>query len=175
MRLAEAIDLAAAAALLLRAAWLMHLIRKGSRRVAAFNAATVVEALDWSFEPFVAAKGVIREPTDEQIAAYLADVKAIGLEIKEKVPDAPDGNDPVGLMGALEDLDLDIVAALTGRMAGITAALCSGEPSREQILALPPRRRTMFYGWLNAEVMSPEAAPGGGNAQVTTLRRAHAG
>jgi hypothetical protein len=143
--------------------------------MAKFDAATVVESLDWTFEPFVAARGVIREPTDEQIAQYLKDVKAIGQEVREKVPDAPDGSNPADLMAALEDLDLDSVAALTGKMAGIIAALCSGDPSKETILALPPRRRTMFYGWLQAEVMSPEAAPGGGNAQVRTLRSAAAG
>ena len=143
--------------------------------MAAFNAASVVEALDWTFEPFVHASGVIKEPNDDQIAQYLADLKAIGTEIREKVPDAPDSTDPVGLMAALDDLDLESVSALTGRMAGIYAALCSGEPSMEQILALPPRRRTMFYGWLQQEVMSPEAAPGAGNAQVRTLRSAAAG
>ena len=175
MRPAEVLPLAYAAALLLRAAWLFYREWKGSRQVAAFNAASVVEALEWTFEPFVSAKGVIKEPNDDQIATYLADMKAIGAEIKAKVPDAPDGNDPVGLMSALEDLDIESVSALTGRMAGIYAALCSGEPSREQILALPPRRRTMFYGWLQQEVMSPEAAPGAGSAQVRTLRSAAAG
>jgi hypothetical protein len=143
--------------------------------MAKFDAAAVVEALDWTFEPFVHASGVIKEPNDDQIATYLADLKAIGTEIREKVPDAPDATDPVGLLAALEDLDLESVGALTGRMAGIYAALCGGDPTRETILALPPRRRTMFYGWLQAEVMSPEAAPGGGNAQVTTLRSARAG
>ena len=143
--------------------------------MAAFNAGTVVEALEWTFEPFVHASGVIREPNDEQIKAYLADVKKMGEEIRAKIPDAPDGTDPASLMAALEDLDLDSVAALTEKMAGIISALCSGEPNRETILALPPRRRTMFYGWLQAEVMSPEAAPGGGSAQVRTLRSAAAG
>jgi hypothetical protein len=149
--------------------------REEISQVAAFNAATVVEALDWTFEPFVQARGTITEPTDEQINRYLTDVKALGKEIQEKVPDAPDSNDPVDLMAALDDLDLDSVAEMTGKMAGIIAALCSGDPSRETILALPPRRRTMFYGWLQSEVMSPEAAPGAGNAQVTTLRSARAG
>jgi hypothetical protein len=185
LRLAEAVELAVAAALLLRAAWLgyrewaawlAHYDEwKGGRRVAAFNAGTVVEGLDWTFEPFVHTSGTIREPNDEQISRYLKDVKAIGEEIRQKIPDAPDGGDPASLMAALEDLDLDSVAELTGRMAGIIAALCSGEPSRDTILALPPRRRAMFYGWLQAEVMSPEAAPGGGNAQVRTLRPAAAG
>jgi hypothetical protein len=143
--------------------------------MAAFNAGTVVEALDWTFEPFVAAKGVIREPTDAQVAQYLKDITDLRAEVKAKVPDAPDDGDLVDLTDAVADLDLDSIAELTGKMAGIVAALCSGEPSRETILALPPRRRVMFYGWLQQEVMSPEAVPGGGNAQVTTLRSARAG
>ena len=143
--------------------------------MAAFNAGTVVEGLDWTFEPFVRASGTIQEPTDAQVAQYMKDIKAIAAEVKAKVPDAPDGGDLVDLTDAVADLDLDSIADLTGKMAGIVAALCSGDPSAETILALPPRRRTMFYGWLQQEVMSPEAAPGGGNAQVTTLRSAHAG
>jgi hypothetical protein len=143
--------------------------------MAGFNAATVVESLDWTFEPFVQARGCIKEPTDEQIARYLKDIQGIAAEVKEKVPDAPDGGDLVDLTDAVADLDLDSIAELTGKMAGIVAALCSGEPSRDTILALPPRRRTMFYGWLQQEVMSPEAVPAGGNAPVTTLRSARAG
>lgn len=149
---------------------------KGSKRVAGFNAGTVVEALDWTFEPFVpGAKGVIAEPGDAQIKTYLAAVKALGAKIRADIPDAPDSTDPTDLLAALEGLDLDGVAELTGEMAGIVSDLCSGTPSKDTILALPPRRRTMFYGWLQQEVMSPEAAPGGGRAQVTTLRSAAAG
>ena len=49
-------------------------------------------------------------------------------------------------------------------MAGIAAGLCSGEPSKDDILRLPPRIRAMFLAWLQREVMSPEAAPGGGSS-----------
>ena len=141
-----------------------------------FDAATVVEALEWTFEPFVKkAHGVIKEPTDDQITRYLNDMKKMVEEVRVKVPHATDSTDPVDLMGALDDLDPESVQVLTEKMAGIYAQLCSGDPSREQILALPPRRRTMFYGWLQQEVMSPEAAPAAGNAQVKTLRSAAGG
>jgi hypothetical protein len=150
--------------------------REEISHMAAFNAGTVVEALDWTFEPFVpGAKGVVKEPNDAQITQYLRDLKAIAAEIKAKVPDAPDGNDPADLMSSLDALDPEGISELTGKMAGIVAALCSGDPSKETILALPPRRRVMFFGWLQQEVMSPEAAPGGGSAQVRTLRSAAAG
>ena len=55
---------------------------------------------------------------------------------------------------------------------GLHADLCSGQPSKEQILTVPMRRRQMFYQWLQAEVMSPEAATPGGNGQVLSLPRA---
>jgi hypothetical protein len=144
--------------------------------LAAFNAATVVEALDWTFEPFVHASGQIREPADEQITAYLTAVKALMAEVRQEVPALPDGSsDPADLIAALDDLDPESMQKLNGKMAAIYADLCSGDPSAEQILGLPPRRRTMFFGWLQQEVMSPEAAPGGGSAQVKTLRSAAAG
>jgi hypothetical protein len=144
--------------------------------VPAFNAATVVEALDWTFEPFVpGARGQIQEPTDDQIDAYLKSLKDLTASVRDKVPDVPDGADPVDLMAAIDDLDATVVRELTEKMAEICAALCSGAPSQEQILALPPRRRTMFYGWLQQEVMSPEAAPAAGNAQVRNLRSAAGG
>jgi len=145
--------------------------------MAGFNAATVVEALDWTFEPFVpGAKGVIAEPNDDQITAYLTGMKALMAEVGDEVPALPDGSsDPADLIAALDDLDPASMQKLNGKMAVLYAELCSGNPSREAILGLPPRRRTMFYGWLQQEVMSPEAAPGGGSAQVTTLRSAAAG
>jgi len=145
-------------------------------RVPGFNAATVVEPLDWTFEPYVpGAKGVIKEPGDKQITAYLKGLKQLTADVQAKVPTVEADADPVDLMTAIDDLDPEIVAEMTEKMAAICADLCSGDPSKETILALPPRRRIMFYGWLQAEVMNPEAAPGAGNAQVTTLRSAVAG
>ena len=162
--------------LAIRLTYLDYLQRKESKRLTGFNAATVVEDLDWTFEPYVkGAKGKIAEPNDSQISTFLREFKAIVAEVRAKVPTVAEDADAVDLMAALDDLDPDTIDELTGQMAGLYAALCSAEPSREQILALPPRRRGMFYGWLQQEVMSPEAAPAAGNAQVTTLRSAAGG
>lgn len=173
MPLAEAVPLVLAGVVLLLAVRLTYLdyrLRKGRKQLSGFNAATVVEDLDWTFEPFVQAKGKIKEPNDDQINGFLKDFKAIVAEVRAKVPTVAEDADPVDLMSALDDMDLDSVDELTGKLAGLYAALCSGEPSRETILALPPRRRAMFYGWLQQEVMNPEAAPAAGNAQVKNLR-----
>jgi len=153
-----------------------YLERKGRKRLAGFNAATVVEALDWTFEPFVKkAKGTVKEPTDDQIVKFLSDVKALVARLHEKAEADVKSRDPADLVDAIEELDPSVVGEFHQELAGIFAALCSGEPTREQILAVPMRIRVVFYGWLRQEVMNPEAAPGAGNAQVTTLRSAAAG
>ena len=51
--------------------------------MAGFQAEGVVEALDWDFNPYVKASGTIPEPTDTQIARFLAGLKAIPKELYE--------------------------------------------------------------------------------------------
>jgi hypothetical protein len=157
--------------------------------LAKFNAATVVEALEWTFEPMLKAKGVIAEPTDDQIVKFLTDVKALVARLQEKARQraaggaaepgtdlaVPAGRDPADLVDAIEELDPSVVGEFHQELAGIFAELCSGDPGKETLLKLPMRIRVVFYGWLREQVMNPEAAPGGGNAQVTTLRSAAAG
>lgn len=142
----------------------------------AFDSGTVVEPLAWTFEKHVpGARGVIREPTDEQIAQYLTDVKAMTAKFRDQLPAGTDGDDPAELLAAVDDLDPQVVLTVHQELAGIYAALCSGNPSEEVLLKLPLRIRVLFYQWLQGEVMSPEAVPGGGSAQATTLRSPAAG
>jgi hypothetical protein len=201
---AEVIRQAAWAATALLAAWhlrrqLAGLIKRGNR-MPGFNAATVVEALDWKFDScdgkhdgdcwrgpssgdrpsqctvFVpGAHCVVSEPNDDQITEYMTALKKLTADIRARVPTVGEDSDPVDLMTAIDDLEPEIIKEMTSRMADICSDLCSGSPSTEQMMMLPPRRRTMFYGWLQQEVLSPEAVPGGGNAQVRTLRSAAAG
>ena len=135
----------------------------------------MVEALDYSFLPYTDAKGTIREPTDKQIASFLTGVKKVVKESEDKLPSTVDAADPSSVMEALDDLDPEDMVSLLGKMAGLYADLCSGDPSKAQILALPMRVRQQFFVWLQTEVMSPEVGPGAGRAQVRQLPRAVAG
>lgn len=141
----------------------------------AFSAESVVEALDYSFLPYTDAKGTIREPTDKQIASFLAGVKKVVKESEDKLPTTVDAADPASVMEALDDLDPEDVVSLMGKMAALYADLCSGDPSKAQILALPMRVRQQFFAWLQQEVMSPEAGPGAGRTPVRPAPRAAAG
>lgn len=140
-----------------------------------FNAATVVSPLDWDFHPYVKAKGRIKEPTDDQIAAFLNGLKELTEKVKHTLPTGVDTSDPAEVMTAIDSLDAASVVEMHKEFAGLFAALCSGNPSRELLLEMPMRVRTVFYGWLQQEVMSPEVESGAGTAPVTTLRPAAAG
>jgi len=142
----------------------------------AFDAGTVAEPLDFTFEPFVkGCHGTIREPSDKQIGKFLSEIKALVAKVDKEVPGGVTGDDPQALIQASENLDPEAVVSLMSSMARVYTDLCSGSPSAEQILGLPIRRRQGFYNWLQSEVMSPEAGPGAGRAQVMTLPRAAAG
>jgi len=141
--------------------------------MAGFNAATVVEPLDYDFrtkENPKAIHGVIKEPNDRQIADYMAGVKKLVKTLQSDLPDAlqTGSDDLTALFMAVDDLDPEIIVKFHDEMAGLFAALCSGEPSKEDLLTLPIRIRVVFYGWLQQEVMSPEVAPGAGS-NVTKL------
>jgi hypothetical protein len=142
----------------------------------AFNAETVVEGLDFSFEPFVhGCSGTIREPTDQQIADWLTGIKAVVSETQAALPDDVDPSNQAALLDAMDNLSPEIVVTTMQKMATVYAALCSGFPTVEQILALPMRRRNLFFGWVQQEVMSPEAGPGAGNVAAMPPPRAVAG
>lgn len=144
--------------------------------MAAFDSGSVVEPLAWTFEAHIpGSKGVVREPNDRQIAEYLSAFKTFIANAKTSMPSDVDVNDPAELVAAMDNLDPEITVRMHEDLAGIYAGLCSGEPSRELLLQLPPRIRTVFYGWLQQEVMSPEVVSGGGDSQVRTLRPVAAG
>jgi hypothetical protein len=140
-----------------------------------FQAEGVVEALDWDFNPYVAAKGTIPEPTDAQIAAFLAGIKAVVKEVQSDLPADLDPSDPVALFAAMDSLDPAKTVEQMSAMCAVYSAACSGTPTAEQIAALPMRVRTIFFAWFQGEVMSPEAVSPGGNGQVTKLPVGRAG
>jgi len=147
--------------------------------MAGFDANAVVEPLDYTLRPHVDTAGTIREPNDRQIADYLAGYQQMIRDYRGQLPDelvAGAGNPNIGaVLDATTELDPEIVLKLNAEVAGLVAGLCSGDPGKDDILGLPPRVRAMFLAWLQREVMSPEAVPGGGKAQVKNLRSVAAG
>ena len=95
--------------------------------------------------------------------------------MQKEIPDGCRRRTPQALLDAMDELDPELVVSLMAQMAQVYADLCSDYPGKDQILGLPMRHRQLFFTWLQSEVMSPEAGPGAGRAQVTQLPRAAAG
>lgn len=143
-----------------------------------FTATGVVEPLDYDFAPYIKAKGTIQEPSDELIGQFLDKLKAFYQEVAKDqagIEKAEMSTDPDQVLEALNQLDLSGIIGKVSQMSEAYSFLCSGKPTTEEIQALPLRVRAHFFAWLQSEVVSPEAGPGAGNAQVVTLRTERAG
>lgn len=143
-----------------------------------FDAGDVVESLDWDFHKAkVKAKGTIPEPTDVMIGDFLDGLKKLYedtramVEAGEAAADATPGE----MMEALNQVTGSMFVDQMASIAGLYAELCSSQPGKETLLALPLRVRAKFYGWVMSEVVNPEAETGAGTAVVKPLRPAVAG
>lgn len=123
-----------------------------------FNAANAVEPLDYNFSPFVEAKGTVPEPTDEQVADFYANLgnqleNALGKERTEGV----DLTDPQQVGKLFMSLTADDHRSMYEALLKLHAAVCSNQPTEDDLRALPFRLRQSFYGMLQ-EWLRPEAS-----------------
>jgi hypothetical protein len=150
-----------------------------------FDAGNAVEALDWDFstlknpatgKPYVNARGSIPEPSDVMIGEFLDGLKKLYQEARELVEAGENADATPGeMLEALNSLTGAMFVDQMASIAGLFDGLCSGKPGREQLLALPLRARSKFYGYVQNEVVNPEAGTGAGTAVVKPLRPAAAG
>jgi hypothetical protein len=129
-----------------------------------FNAASVVEPLDYDFTHFKAGKGTITEPTDNQIRLFGVAQVMLQRQVVQAVPDTDDDASLDEKLAAIEKAgSAQALVDYANTEAAMYADLCSGKPSGPELLKLPPRVRNAFYTWLRGEI-SPEAEAGGGTA-----------
>jgi hypothetical protein len=141
-----------------------------------FDAADVVESLEWDFTAAgVKAKGVTPEPSDTQIGAFLDGLKKLFEASKDMISAELENPTPEQMLEAMSQVTGDAFVKLMADTAGLFADLCSGSPSKDQLLALPMRIRVHFFGYVQGEVVNPEVGTGAGTAQVRNLRSAAAG
>jgi hypothetical protein len=142
-----------------------------------FDAASVVESLDWDFTAAgVKAKGTIPEPSDAVIGRFLEGLKTLYSEAQDTLGMNIGGDATADeMLEAISSLTGDAFVKFMDKTAELFAELCGSSPSKAQLLALPLRVRAKFYGWVQVEVVSPEAGPGGGTAVVRSLPTAAAG
>ena len=144
-----------------------------------FDAETIVEPITIKLEPYVKGFGwtAVDEPSDKQIGKFLKGLKEV-MSDAQKAMGTSEGIDPSDVdqtLKALDSLEPEKFVEFAERMADLHADLCSGTPSKTQLLAVPLRRRMLLFNWLQGEVLNPEAASGAGNGQVRVLPSRAAG
>lgn len=122
-----------------------------------FNAETAVSTLDWDFSKFVAdAKGVTPEPSSDQAEAFLAAMRDLAAEA-----DATDDGERETLTDQqaaerLASMSSEKMRALSEKLIGSVADVCSNCPTREQITALPYRQQQAFFGYIYGQILNPQ-------------------
>lgn len=129
-----------------------------------FDAASVVEPLDWDFTKYGTAtdKGTIPEPSDAKIETFLKEVRELARSADSTLPGIAQIEDPVKMNEALEQFEVSLISSTMKDMARIYAKLCSAQPSAAQISKLPLRVRMAFFTWVAGEVVRPEGGTSAG-------------
>lgn len=139
----------------------------------AFDAAEAVEELAYDFDSFARlprntnpdgsskfpalldVHGVTPEPSDEDIERFQ---KAMAAAMSEALPDDVDPTDRVAVMRATRNMPDGQFTKIQDGITAAVADLTKGEPSREQIDALPFRLKRRYIQSLQADLMGEGAA-----------------
>lgn len=114
------------------------------------------DELTYDFTKYIPdAKGVIPEPTSEQIQHFTQTLQKI---MPSKTITDENGNER-------NVLDIEKIKEEYGEdgseveltLAAAVSQVCSGTPTAEQILALPYRVKRRFTGWITGTLLDPEA------------------
>jgi hypothetical protein len=119
--------------------------------MAGFNASKAVDKMEWDFRPYVDAKGVIPEPTDEQLARFQKEQARLGAQALEDSELSAEE-----YLKKQAEIDEEVLLKNVRETAELFAAICSNTPSVEEIMKLPMRQRSAFYGWVR-ESLTPKA------------------
>lgn len=121
-----------------------------------FEAKSAVEPLEYDLAPYSDEKGTVPEPSSDMVAEFYANQsnqfeRALGKERLEGF----DLTDPMDVSRLMLSLTEDDNRLLYGAMLDLHVTVCSNQPSREALEALPFRLRRTWYGivqgWLRPE------------------------
>jgi hypothetical protein len=124
--------------------------------MASFILSEEVTSLDYNFEPY-ARSGVIPEPTAGQIQNFkkgLADL----VEYSARAEDIDiEKLSPAEYSKRLSGLLSEDTTEQDEKVLHMIADVCDGQPSYDDLSALPFRARQAFLGWIIGALITPEA------------------
>lgn len=137
-----------------------------------FDASVAVPALEWDFRAYGAGEGTSPEPSDVMIERfrrkYLRMMTAIKEQVQLTAAQLEQDDSEVSIprllsiaesVKAMNEItgDDEVAATINRQMCQITSEVLSGQPSPDQIQALPLRVRAAFFGWVIGQVLNPES------------------
>lgn len=93
-------------------------------------------------------KGLLHEPTHGELEAYRKELRAL---YKKSLKNMPENVQPTSLADVRDLLEQDVEDTFFEDLYEITATLCNGSPSREELDELPARQREVFCLWVQKE------------------------
>jgi hypothetical protein len=125
--------------------------------MAAFDASQI-EDLDYDLTKWVEGmEGTVSEPTEKDIDAFLKGVATAAAKEAKMPVEKIDPSNPESLSQMLNNLNTQENRKLS---EDLLAKLCKGEPTKAQLQKLPFRPFNLFFNWLVAEIMDPNAGSG---------------
>ena len=134
--------------------------------MAGFKAEFVVESLDYDFggipgRPELGKiKGVIPEPSDEQVRKMNNALRAAVVSVAGEDFDPSDRTAAARIFGKLTD---DQMAAMEHENIAAISIVTQDSPSAEELNQLPYRYKREFVKWLIRELNDPEGSATGTN------------
>lgn len=131
----------------------------------AFDVNDAPEPLDYDFDSIAkrypgkypdleGVTGTTPEPSDDEVRELQA---ALGKATSALLPAGVNPDDRVALATALKDMDPAIFKQAEDGIIAAVAEITKGSPTFAQIMALPFRIRRRYVGWIQRELMNPEA------------------
>jgi len=119
-----------------------------------FVAETAVQPLDYNFRPYLQVDGTTPEPSDNQIRRFQLRMAAAAKKaMGDRKVDISDPNAVVNFVLHMSEDDYELVNV---EMIDATAELTKGQPTRDQIEALPGRIQRAYMLSLQEDLTNPE-------------------
>jgi hypothetical protein len=128
--------------------------------------------LRYDFKAYKGIQGIIPDPSDQQIEDFMLGMRDTAKEFQagDIDPETIDRLSAEELQDLMDDDQNMRVVAAQEAISELVATLCSGSPSKDQLLALPFRVRQAFLRWLQGKLLDPEAGAAGTTpSRVTRL------
>lgn len=121
----------------------------------AFDAADAVKALDYKFMPYVDAKGVTPEPSDDQIRKMNIKLRSAVTAVTGEEFDPEDRKAVAAAFGKLTE---DQLAKIDEHTLDAIVVVTGSQPSRDEIAALPYRIKRKYIASLIGDLNDPEGS-----------------